>query len=122
MKKCKKFTVPIENDSKRGITVKAVSRIKGKILLGTKDSAIAMINEKTNAAETLMLGHIATGRINCVTSHPTQPGIILSGSSDSTARIWDCKTRMLLNKIKFDSGVTAAVYLNINVSEIKDVN
>ena len=52
MKKCKTFTVPIENDSKKGLTVKAVSRVKGKIALGTKDNAVAIINEKSNSGLT----------------------------------------------------------------------
>ena len=51
MKKCKSFTVPIENDSKKGLTVKAVSRVKGKIALGTKDNAVAIVNEKTNSGD-----------------------------------------------------------------------
>ena len=48
MKKCKSFQVPIENDAKESVTVKAVARVKGKILVGTKDNAVAVINEKTS--------------------------------------------------------------------------
>jgi len=64
--------------------------------------------------ETVTLGHVSIGRVNCVTSHPTQGGIILSGSSDCTARVWDCNTKSLVTKIKFEAGVTAASYLSIN--------
>ena len=64
----------------------------------------------------MTLGHVSVGRVNCVTAHPTQAGIVLSGSSDQTARVWDCASKSLLTKIKFEAGVTAAAYLNIQVS------
>ena len=53
MSKCKSFTVPIENDLKKGLTVKAVCRVKGKIALGTKDNAVALINEKSSSGKRL---------------------------------------------------------------------
>ena len=52
MSKCKSFTVPIENDLKKGLTVKAVCRVKGKIAIGTKDNAVALVNEKSSSGIT----------------------------------------------------------------------
>ena len=72
--------------------------------------------------ETISLGHVSKGRVNCVTPHPTQAGIVLSGSSDCTARVWDCNTKSLVTKIKFESGVTAAAYLPTNVCTIWNID
>ena len=56
---------------------------------------LGIINEKANTIETIVQGHVSSGRVNSVRAHPTRQ-IILSTSSDRTARIWDLEKKVLM--------------------------
>ena len=54
---------------------------------------VGVINEKANTVETVVQGHCASGRVNSVSAHPTRQ-LIISASSDRTARVWDLESRV----------------------------
>ena len=57
---------------------------------------LGIINEKANTVETIVQGHVATGRVNSVRAHPSR-NLILSTSSDRTARVWDIEKKVLIS-------------------------
>ncbi|KAL5008221.1 hypothetical protein ScPMuIL_013802 [Solemya velum] len=95
MKRCKAF--PIFEDGSKTSVVKAVSRSKGKILVGTKDNNVIEIGEKNGTIQVLVGGH-GEGEVWGLDRHPTLPRFI-TASYDGTVRIWDLGNKALLAKL-----------------------
>ncbi|WAR18910.1 EMAL6-like protein [Mya arenaria] len=95
MKRCRAF--PLRDHGSKADVVKSVCRIKGKILVGTKDNDVIEIGEKNGAAHTLVGGH-AEGEVWGLDRHPTLPQVI-TASFDGTVRIWDIQTKALVAKL-----------------------
>ncbi|XP_047132983.1 echinoderm microtubule-associated protein-like 6 isoform X1 [Hydra vulgaris] len=92
MKRCKPF--------KLNQVVRSVFRgtKKGTILVGTQDNCIFEINEKTGSLQTLMDGH-GDGELWGLSCHPSKD-VFVTSSDDKTVRIWDIKSKSLLNKVE----------------------
>ncbi|KAH3854417.1 hypothetical protein DPMN_096959 [Dreissena polymorpha] len=100
MKRCRAF--PLREKGLNPDVVKSVCRIKGKILVGTKDNDIIEIAEKTGVIQTLVGGH-GEGEMWGLDRHPSLPQFI-TASYDGTLRIWDIAAKACVAKLS----VTAA--------------
>ena len=65
---------------------------QGKVLVGTKDSDLIEINEKTGASTTLMNGH-GEGEMWGLATHPSTDRFV-SASDDGTVRLWDIVSKV----------------------------
>nr|CAB3242507.1 echinoderm microtubule-associated protein-like 6 [Phallusia mammillata] len=101
MRRCRAFQVPTS-------VVKSVSRGKGKILVGTRDSEVMEIGEKNGACTTLVYGH-TEGELWGLACHPTTM-MCITTSDDKTARIWDVNEKVMLHKISLTAGSRACAF------------
>ncbi|XP_060573407.1 echinoderm microtubule-associated protein-like 6 [Ruditapes philippinarum] len=95
MKRCRAF--PLHDHGSKADVVKSVCRIKGKILVGTKDNDVIEIGEKNGVLQVLVGGH-AEGEVWGLDRHPALPQFI-TASYDGTVRIWDIPSKALVAKL-----------------------
>ncbi|KAK3093757.1 hypothetical protein FSP39_019782 [Pinctada imbricata] len=88
---------PIHDPSSKVDVVKSVCRIKGKILVGTKDNDILEISEKNGGIQMLVAGH-GEGEVWGLDTHPSLPRFV-TASFDGTLRVWDLTNKSMLGKL-----------------------
>ncbi|XP_074647902.1 echinoderm microtubule-associated protein-like 6 [Tubulanus polymorphus] len=94
MKRCRAFQI----DSGATVdVVKSVCREKGKILVGTRDSDIYEIGEKTGTPKNIVHGH-SEGELWGLAVHPSMERFA-TASDDCTVRIWDLLNKTMLHKL-----------------------
>ncbi|XP_071834835.1 echinoderm microtubule-associated protein-like 6 isoform X3 [Apostichopus japonicus] len=94
MRRNKAFKLETDN---RVDVVKSVCRVKGKILVGTKDSEIFEIEEKATPAISMVVQGHGEGEMWGLATHPSQE-IFASASDDATVRLWNVGERKMLKK------------------------
>lgn len=65
---------------------------QGSLLVGTKDSEIIMINEKSGQGQSLVQGH-SEGELWGLSVHSSMPRYA-TASDDGTVRVWDLAGRV----------------------------
>nr|XP_039266613.1 echinoderm microtubule-associated protein-like 6 [Styela clava] len=101
MRRCRAFVIPAS-------CIKSVCRAKGKLVVGTKDSQIFEVAEKSGSCSGLVRGH-AEGLLSGVASHPTSH-MCCTVSKDKTARVWDLNEKLLLHRLPLPAGGTCCCY------------
>eukprot|EP00794_Sanderia_malayensis_P020047 gene20047-22014_t len=99
----------IGSDSKKSV-VRSVCRggPKGTLLVGTQESEIIEIDEKTGSQRDLVRGH-KEGDIWGLATHPTKE-ICVTASDDGTLRIWDLNNKTMLNMKSLDGAARSVAY------------
>nr|XP_046163640.1 echinoderm microtubule-associated protein-like 5 isoform X2 [Oncorhynchus gorbuscha] len=88
--------------------VRSVCRVKGKILVGTRNAEIIEVGEKNAACNILVNGHM-DGPIWGVGTHPTRD-VFLSAAEDGTVRLWDIPEKKMLNKVNLGHPARTVAY------------
>ncbi|KAM7447232.1 Echinoderm microtubule-associated protein-like 5 [Porites harrisoni] len=88
--------------------VRSVCRGKGKILVGTKDSEIIEITEKTSTSQTLVRGH-GEGEIWGLACHPDRE-VFVTASDDQTVRLWDVATKTMVKMAPLGVAARSAAF------------
>ena len=68
--------------------------LQGSLLVGTKDSEVILINEKSGQGQSLIQGH-GEGELWGLSTHCNQPKYA-TASDDGTVRVWDLANKVLL--------------------------
>ncbi|ESN91893.1 hypothetical protein HELRODRAFT_181949 [Helobdella robusta] len=99
MSKCKSYSIPSlwDNNNNGVLCVKSLSRVKGKILVGTKDSNIFEVNEKT-AEVTLVASYHGDGELWGLTNHRNNKTFATTGD-DGMLKIWDIHKSLALKSV-----------------------
>uniref|UniRef100_A0A1I8F6U3 WD_REPEATS_REGION domain-containing protein n=1 Tax=Macrostomum lignano TaxID=282301 RepID=A0A1I8F6U3_9PLAT len=84
MKRCREYNL---NLSDKTAVIKSVCRVRGKILVGTKESEIIEVGEKDGALTQVARGH-GEGELWGLAVHPGARQFA-TASDDGTCRIWD---------------------------------
>eukprot|EP00795_Rhopilema_esculentum_P003114 gene3114-1413_t len=108
MKRCRVFN--LGPGSKQPIP-RAVCRggAKGALLVGTQDSEVFEINEKSAAPQVLLHGH-CEGEIWGLASHPVKD-VFVTGSDDGTVRLWDASTKVtMVKKASLGGAIRSVTY------------
>lgn len=103
MRRCRAFTITAS-------CVKSVCRSKGRLIIGTKDSQIFEVYEKSGVCSGLVRAH-EEGLLCGVSPHPTSH-MCCTVSKDKSARLWDLNEKILLHKIRLPAGGTSCAFSN----------
>jgi len=88
--------------------VRSVCRGKGKILVGTKDSEIIEITEKTASSQTILRGH-GEGEIWGLACHPERE-VFVTASDDKTVRLWDVASKTMVKMAPLGVAARSAAF------------
>ncbi|PAA85883.1 hypothetical protein BOX15_Mlig016715g1 [Macrostomum lignano] len=94
MKRCREYNL---NLSDKTAVIKSVCRVRGKILVGTKESEIIEVGEKDGALTQVARGH-GEGELWGLAVHPGARQFA-TASDDGTCRIWDIGKKTMLHKL-----------------------
>jgi len=107
MKKCRMFQ--LSSGSEQPVP-RSVCRggPKGTLLVGTQDSKIIEINEKSTTPQVIMHGH-SEGDIWGLAAHPEED-LFVTGSDDSTVRVWSVSSKTVVKKASLAGPVRSVAY------------
>lgn len=88
--------------------VRSICRGKGKILVGTKDSEIIEITEKSASSQTLVRGH-GEGEIWGLACHPDRE-VFVTASDDQTVRLWDVASKTMVKMATLGVAARSAAF------------
>ena len=100
------------------ISVKSISFRESPpaVAIGTANNQVYEINEISNQTQLVVMGHAgghsAKALNQCLSPHPTDPNLMLSGGADGNLVLFDLKDRKSLEQRMMDAPIAALQYSN----------